>query len=242
MRFGIISDIHSNWEALSAVLDVLEKEKVDRYLCPGDLVGYGADPNRCVEAVRRLSCLTILGNHDSVAAGREEPTSFNPHARKAIEWTREVLEGENRGYLKELPMKRNERGGWLLVHATPSEPEAWHYVLSEERGAREFSHFNEAVCLFGHTHYPYAQRMGSLGSVLLDSRKVLLEPGFRYLLNVGSIGQPRDGDPRAAYGVYDSEAMTVEFRRAEYDIATAQKKILDAGLPRFLAERLSKGV
>lgn len=241
MRYGIISDIHSNWKALSAVLDVLEKEKVDRHLCPGDLVGYGADPNRCVEEVRRLSCLTVLGNHDSVAAGREEPTYFNPHARKTIEWTREVLEGENRGYLKELPMKRNE-GGWLLVHATPSEPEAWHYILSEDRGAREFPHFNEAVCLFGHTHYPFLLAQGPGGFKSLRGNKFHLEPDTRYLLNAGSVGQPRDGDPRAAYGVYDSEAMTVEFRRAEYDIATAQKKILDAGLPRFLAERLSKGV
>jgi len=240
VRFGIISDIHGNWEALSAVLDVLENEKIDRYLCPGDLVGYGADPNRCVEAVRRLSCLTALGNHDSVAAGREEPTYFNPHARKAIEWTREALEGENREQLKELPMKRNE-GDWLLVHATPSEPEAWHYVLSEERGKKEFPHFNETVCLFGHTHYPFLLAQGPGGFKSLRGNKFRLEPDTRYLLNVGSVGQPRDGDSRAAYGVYDSEAMTVEFRRAEYDIATAQQKIVDAGLPRFLAERLSKG-
>jgi diadenosine tetraphosphatase ApaH/serine/threonine PP2A family protein phosphatase len=241
VRYGIISDIHSNWEALSAVLGVLEKERVDRYICPGDLVGYGADPNRCVEAVRGLSCVTVLGNHDSVAAGREEPAYFNPNARRAIEWTREVLDGENKGYLEGLSIKRNE-GGWLLVHATPCEPEAWHYILSEERGAMEFPHFNEAVCLFGHTHYPHSQRMGSLGSVMRDSQKVVLEPGFRYLLNVGSIGQPRDRDPRAAFGIFDNETGAVEFRRVEYDIVTAQKKILDSGLPRFLAERLSKGV
>ncbi len=241
MRYGIISDIHSNWEALSAVLEALGKERVEGYLCPGDLVGYGADPNCCVEAVRQLSCLTVLGNHDSVAAGREEPTYFNPLARKAIEWTREVIEGENRGYLKELPMKRNE-GGWLLVHATPSEPEAWHYILSEERGAREFPHFKEPVCLFGHTHYPFLLARGPGGFKNLRGTKFRLESDTRYLVNAGSVGQPRDGDPRAAFGVYDSEEMTVEFLRVDYDVATAQKKILDAGLPAFLAERLARGV
>jgi diadenosine tetraphosphatase ApaH/serine/threonine PP2A family protein phosphatase len=241
VRYGIISDIHSNWEALSAVLAVLEKEKVERYLCPGDLVGYGADPNRCVEAVRRLSCLTVLGNHDSVAAGREEPTYFNPHARKAIEWTREFLNEENRAFLRGLPLKEKNQT-WLIVHATPSEPEAWHYVLSEERGVKEFSHFKEAVCLFGHTHYPFALRMGSLGTALEKGQRVALKPEYRYLLNVGSIGQPRDHDPRAAFGIYDHEAGAVDFRRVEYDVATAQNKIQKAGLPAFLAERLSRGV
>lgn len=226
---------------MSAVLEALRKVRVESYVCPGDLVGYGADPNRCVEAVRRLSCLTVMGNHDSVAAGPEEPTYFNPHAQKAIEWTQRVLAEEHKAFLGGLPLKRTA-GEWLLVHATPSEPEAWHYILSEERGAREFPHFKEAVCLFGHTHFPFLLRMAQDGLTCLRDKLVRLEPGLRYLLNVGSVGQPRDGDPRAAYGIFDSEAMTVEFRRAEYDIATAQKKILDAGLPSFLAERLARGV
>jgi len=223
------------------VFDILEKETVERYLCPGDLVGYGADPNRCVEAVRRLPCLTVLGNHDSVAAGREEPTHFNIHARKAIEWTREVLTEENCAFLRRLPLEEINQT-WLVVHATPSEPEAWHYILSEERGVREFPHFKEAVCLFGHTHYPYALRIGSLGTALQEDQRVFLKPENRYLLNVGSIGQPRDHDPRAAFGIFDGDAGTLEFRRVGYDITTAQRKILDAGLPAFLAERLSRGV
>lgn len=241
MRYGIISDIHSNWEALGAVLAALKDERVEGYLCPGDLVGYGADPNLCLEEVRKLPCTAVLGNHDSVAIGREEPGDFNPIAREAVLWTRKTIKEDHKDFFRKLPLKR-KAGEWLLVHATPREPEAWHYLLSADQGGGEFSHFQEPVCLYGHTHYPLALKMGAKECTSLRDKRVRLEPGSRYLLNLGSVGQPRDGDPRAAYGIFDSEAMTVEFRRADYDVATAQKKILDAGLPPFLAERLSRGV
>jgi diadenosine tetraphosphatase ApaH/serine/threonine PP2A family protein phosphatase len=241
VRYGIISDIHSNWEALGAVLRVLREEEVEYYLCPGDLVGYGADPNLCVEEIRRLPCAAVLGNHDAMAMGREAPDDFNPNAREAVLWTREVLKEDHKRFLKGLPLQR-KTGEWFLVHATPGEPESWHYLLSWDQGSREFSHFQEPVCLFGHTHHPFALKMGAKGFTGLHDKKVRLEPGSRYLLNMGSIGQPRDGDPRAAYGIFDSGTQTVEFRRVEYDVATAQRKIRDAGLPPFLAERLSRGV
>lgn len=240
MIHAVLSDIHGNVDALDAVLEDLERHRPASVVCLGDFVGYGAAPNECVERLRPRIEAAVTGNHDVVAVGRFKLGSFNSDAATAARWTADQLSPENRDWLAALPYTARWRGN-LLVHASPIEPEQWHYVLSIDDAQHELAAFEEPLALIGHSHVPGAF-VSQRGRVrYLRDEVVPLAPGARHLVNVGSVGQPRDGDARAAYLLWDDVASTVRHVRLDYDIDKAMTRIRDAGLPRFLAERLRWG-
>lgn len=241
MRCAIFGDIHGNTEALEAVFRDMEKAGVDRRVCLGDIVGYGAEPAACIRRIRDLGIDAVRGNHDSAAVGETPLEYFNPFAKKAIEWTAGSLGADDAAWLKALPLVR-DYGGFTAVHSSLSSPGEWGYILDYDAAQRCLDLLTSPVCFIGHSHVPIVfvgRRDGSIA--IRRSAEAELDPGARHIVNVGSVGQPRDGDPRACYGVFDAEKGTVGIRRVEYDIRSAQRKILDAGLPEFLAERLMAG-
>ncbi len=240
MRYGIISDIHSNLEALKRVLDQLEEEAIDKYICLGDVVGYAANPNECVEIVRGLTDLVVAGNHDYAAIGQTDISFFNPVAAEAAIWTGKALSEGNASYLRHLELFFVLKD-LFFVHSSPSTPELWYYVLSLNDAKQGFSTFEEKICFLGHTHQPitFTERAGRYG--IIEGPSFKIEDDCRYIVNVGSVGQPRDSDPRACYAIYDSDEQVVEIKRLAYEIEIAQEKIKEAGLPEFLAQRLALG-
>jgi diadenosine tetraphosphatase ApaH/serine/threonine PP2A family protein phosphatase len=240
VRYAILSDIHGNLEALRAVLADCA-DQADSVLCLGDTVGYGADPLACVELVAEKAEAIVGGNHEHAVTGRMALEWFNGYARAAAEWTRERLDDDHRAYLADLPLVR-EVAGATLVHASPAQPEEWDYLVSAEDGYSAFGHFATRWCFVGHSHLPGAWSLGSSGPDHEPGAvRLQAERGRRYIVNVGSVGQPRDRDPRAAYALWDAEAGRVEVRRVVYDHAAARRKIMEAGLPRLLADRLAAG-
>jgi diadenosine tetraphosphatase ApaH/serine/threonine PP2A family protein phosphatase len=239
MRYAIISDIHSNLEALQAVLEDIAGQAVDQVLCLGDVVGYGADPNECVRLVRDRAAHIVAGNHDHAAVGKTDISYFNPHAKRAVSWTAKTLMLEHARFLCGLPYTLKLEG-LFLVHATPSDPPAWNYLLSARVAEAEFAEFEEPVCLIGHSHQPLIFSSGD-GTRPWRGEKLTCSPDQRYIVNVGSVGQPRDGDPRACYALVDTAGKTLQLRRVRYDVRAAQRKILQAGLPPVLAVRLANG-
>lgn len=242
MKYAIISDIHGNIEALQAVLKDIKKCRVDEIICLGDVVGYGADPNESVEAVRQAAARVVAGNHDWAAVGKLGLDYFNAAAKRAAEWTAEVLTAENREYLIGLPLSIAENDDLLMVHSSPGVPEDWMYVFHPGQAVREFETFGEPVCFIGHTHQPavFSDDGGfHLGGELVDFR---MRVGTRYIVNVGSVGQPRDGNPNAAYCVFDSKKLTARILRVKYDVVLSSMKIVQNRLPRSLAERLPLGL
>jgi len=241
MRWAIVSDIHSNLEALEAVLADLERERPEAIVCLGDFVGYGASPNECVARLRPLLAAAVAGNHDWAACGRVSVTGFSRDAAQAARWTGSQLTPEHREYLLGLPLAVRWQGA-LLVHASPASPERWPYVLSPADAAEELGAFDERLGFIGHSHYPGGFDRDGAGRIQYTREaEIRLEPGHRYLVNVPSVGQPRDGDPRAGYCLVDEEAGVLRQVRIEYDVDGAMRRIHDAGLPRFLSERLLAG-
>jgi diadenosine tetraphosphatase ApaH/serine/threonine PP2A family protein phosphatase len=240
MLIGVVSDIHANLEALEVVLADLDRRKPDATVCLGDFVGYGASPNPCIERLRPRIEAAVIGNHDDAALGRTSLEGFNHEAASAARWTAEQLTPANIAYLESLPYQVTWRGA-RLVHASPSEPESWHYVLSPAEADFELRGIQENACFIGHSHYPGTFVFDGRRSVYTRQARVTIEPGRRFLVNVGSVGQPRDGDPRAAYLLWDDAAGSVEHVRLDYDIEAAGARIRGAGLPAFLAERLRWG-
>ncbi len=240
MRYGIISDIHANLEALHAVLEHLSKERIDRFVCLGDLVGYGANPNECVALVRDLTDWVIAGNHDWVAVSLSDSSAFNHHARKAALWTAGCLTEEHRSYLSNLPLKQSD-GEALFVHSTPEEPERWRYILSPHEAGKHFDVLNAQICFIGHSHRPVVFARNDDGHVLVLGTDFSMKSNWKYIVNVGSVGQPRDGDPRASCAIFDTEEASVRVKRVRYDIEKAQQKIRRAGLPNIESERLAYG-
>ena len=239
MRYGIFADIHANEPALDAVLGALEKEGVDRLLCLGDLVGYGADPRACVERIRGLGMPVIAGNHDWAVAGRLGLEYFNPHARAAVLWTREQLAPDDLAWLAGLET-RQIHGAFTLAHGTVHEPDAFEYMTTGYDAYRSFLAMETDVGFVGHSHVPVAFFFDGT-SVTYSVEPELETAGRRVLANPGSVGQPRDEDPRAAYLIYDEDAHRIHLRRIAYDIEAAAERILAAGLPAILAERLHIG-
>jgi diadenosine tetraphosphatase ApaH/serine/threonine PP2A family protein phosphatase len=243
MRYLILSDIHANLEALDAVL--AERVVVDATLVLGDLVGYGADPNAVIDRVRELPAATMIrGNHDKVGAGIESVRSFNHLARHAIEWTAEVLTPDHRRWLMELPKGPKIVDDTVeICHGSPFDEDV--YIFDDLDAQRALVTSRRPLCLFGHTHLPAAFRAdGEFEAVPLKRDPhvdLKLERGVKYLVNCGAVGQPRDGDWRAAFGVLDTEASVLTLRRVPYDVAAAQTKIIRAGLPEVLAQRLAVG-
>ena len=239
MRFAIFSDIHSNLEAFEAVLADARDNNCTDFVCLGDVVGYNANPHECVERVREMDCPVVKGNHDEQASLLESSRDFNEMAEAAIQWTRDHLTEADKEWLRDLKLQRQVRD-FTIVHATLDTPEQWGYVFNNLDAAASFTYQHTPVCFFGHTHVPMAF-IRDEGVQRRQIDKLRIEPGNKYFINVGSVGQPRDGDWRAAYCIYHIESNLVEQRRLKYDLETAQNKIIDAGLPRLLAERLALG-
>jgi predicted phosphodiesterase len=239
MRYAVLADIHSNLEALEVVLQDTKDQKCTHYCCVGDVVGYGADPKICLDTVRSMEMPCVKGNHDEYCSSEEELEGFNPHAAEAVNWTRKQLSKEDRQWLRDLKYIRLV-ASFSMVHATLDGPQRWGYVFDKLAAAASFTYQNTSVCFFGHTHVPVAFIRDSVVRGGTYS-KFKVEPGKKYFVNVGAVGQPRDGNSKAAYVVYDLEESTIELRRLDYDIPKAQKKILAAGLPSRLAERLAFG-
>ena len=241
MSWAIVSDIHSNLEALDAVLADLDRLRPDALVCLGDFVGYGASPNECVERLRPRLAAAVAGNHDWAACGRMRLGSFSGDAAQAARWTGAQLSPGTRDYLLGLPLTARWEGA-LLVHASPASPESWAYVLSPGDAEEEMDAYEGPLGFIGHSHYPGSFDRDLRGAMRYSREaEIRLEPGHRYLVNVPSVGQPRDGDPRAGYLVVDDEAGTLRHVRIAYDVAGAMSRIREAGLPRFLSERLLAG-
>jgi len=239
LRYGIIADIHANFEALEAVLGVLEEREVDVYLSTGDIVGYGADPKACLDRIRELGTLVTAGNHDWAVSNRLSLDYFNAYAREAIYWTQERLTEADIRYLDELPLTRRE-DDITLVHGTLYSPENFDYLLTSYDAHLSFQLQETPLCLVGHSHVPITFLLDGTVTFTL-SNEIDLSGVDRAIVNPGSVGQPRDENPRAAVGIYDSETLKLTIERVEYDIEAATSKILRAGLPEVLAERLWHG-
>lgn len=239
MRIALFGDIHANLEALEAVLADAAQQGVTDYVCLGDVVGYNADPAACLERVKAMGCPTVKGNHDEDASGTHSLDAMNPVAAAALQWTREQLSEEQRQWLRRLRMVRQIED-FTVVHSTLDQPANWNYVTNRFDAMANFSYQFTQVCFHGHTHVPRVY-MKSDKVQEVPAEQVQIEEGAKYFINAGSVGQPRDGDWRAAYVIYDLEKRQITFRRVEYDIATTQKKILDAGLPEMLAHRIAEG-
>jgi predicted phosphodiesterase len=238
MRLAVLSDIHANLAALDAVRADLPA--VDQIWVLGDTVGYGPRPNEVVAALQELGARSVLGNHDGAAIGTVDPGDFNPDAHAAINWTAGALDDNARAYLAALPEVRRD-GDLTAVHGSPRDP-IWEYIVSTAVAAANLDAFDTRWCLFGHTHYPVVYRAADRGVEAIvgtDGDEVALE--HRALINPGSVGQPRDGNPAASYLVLDTDAGRAAYRRIPYDIAATQRQMLELGLPPRLAERLSYG-
>ncbi len=246
MKIGILGDIHANAEALRAVVTALQREQIDVWVQVGDIVGYGPEPSACIDIVRELGCVTCLGNHDAAVLGRLDTSYFNNFARAAIHWTAPQLRPSDYEFLNnlELVVKRPE---FTVVHGTLHMPEQFGYVISVVEAMDSLEQQETRLCFVGHSHVPaiYLRRADNPRDihVVPHAEAEISYRGFeRVLMNVGSVGQPRDEDPRAAYGLVDTDLEIASIRRVHYDIEGVQKKILAAGLPEVLANRLSLGV
>ena len=242
MRALLASDIHSNLEALESVIEDAESRGgFDQIWSLGDLVGYGPDPGACIDLARRYEHYGVAGNHDLACVGKLSLKAFNSNAAAANRWTTDQLTEEQADYLRGLPL-RLEMGEFTVVHGSPRDP-VWEYMVSMVAAVASFAHFDTNWCLVGHSHQPFVCRPAEEGAVFQEFRldTPLALNNDRLIINPGGLGQPRDGDPRASYGIYDSDEGTVNHHRVEYDIPATQEKMKKHGLPQFLIERLAHG-
>ncbi|HEY5036486.1 MAG TPA: metallophosphoesterase family protein [Chthoniobacterales bacterium] len=239
MRFAVFSDIHANLEALEAILADARAQDCTHFVCLGDIVGYNANPSECLQIVQDLECPVVKGNHDEQASITTATDGFNELAEEAIDWTREHLSAAEKSWLAELRLTRQVRD-FTIVHATLDTPEQWGYVFNDLDAAASFTYQHTSLCFYGHTHAP-AAFVRDEHVRRISTGQIVLAAGRKYFINPGSVGQPRDRDWRAAYCIFHSDRNVVEQRRVEYDLATTQKKIRQAGLPERLAERLAIG-
>lgn len=238
--FAVLGDIHSNLDALQVVVEDARSLGATDFICVGDVVGYNACPNECCRIVRELGASTVQGNHDHYCAFDESLDDFHPLAATVVDWTRRQLDSENAEWLRSLPYRRIERG-IMVVHATLDMPERWGYVFESLEAEPSFSYQNTQLCFHGHTHVPVVfEKHGDLVS-RLPPETFRFQPGRKYFINTGSVGQPRDMNPLASYCLFRPATHEVEFRRLEYDVAAAQARIRAAGLPEHLADRLAVG-
>jgi len=244
-RYGIVADVHSNLQALEAVLAYLDAEGAGTIWCLGDVVGYGGDPSACVTIVRSRCAGTLRGNHDVAAVDPRLRTWFNPHARQAIERQAELLSEEELAWLRSLPATL-EAPGAALTHSGFADPDAFDYVTTARHAAAELGSLNTRIGFYGHTHVPALWRGDPDGGVerlpLDEHETVSLAGSDRWLVNPGAVGQPRDGDPRAACAIFDPEDATLRYARLPYDVAGAQEAIARTGMPSFEAARLAHGL
>jgi hypothetical protein len=238
--FAIFADIHANIDALDAALEDARIQGATDYVCIGDIVGYNAAPNECVDAIRNLGGAVVRGNHDHYCAHDEPLSDFHPLAASVVAWTREQLGEERQAWLRSLPLHAFHQG-MTIVHSTLDMPERWGYVFDEIEAEAHFCYQNTQVCFNGHTHVPIIFEKRGVVIERKDPREIPVQLGRKYFVNTGSIGQPRDSDPRASYVLYDATKRVIRFRRVPYDIEAAQSRIKAAGLPDRLAQRIAIG-
>ncbi len=243
-RIALISDIHANLPALEAVMRDAELCQCEAVYCLGDIVGYNANPVECLEFIRTNSIPTVRGNHDEEAIGTDNPVNMNPVAYSALMWTRNQLNEDQKKFLRRAPFQRILPNEVVLVHGTQDKPNSWGYVTTVDtaKHSMDMLRGNQFICFNGHTHVPriYIKHQGVIQEY--ESGDVQLTPECQYLINVGSVGQPRNGDPRASYGILDTNTLVYYHRLLEYDIQEAQRRIIEAGLPEMLANRLAIGM
>ncbi|MDD5006146.1 MAG: metallophosphoesterase family protein [Candidatus Omnitrophica bacterium] len=240
MRYAIFSDIHSNLEALQSVLAAYERERIDKYLCIGDIVGYAANPKECIKIIKDKKIITVAGNHDWAAAEKFNIEYFNPYAKAAVLWTKDNIDEHDTDYLNNLDLIYTE-DDFCLAHGTLFNPGDFDYIYDISDARDSFKIMDASVCFVGHTHIS--------GNFIKDGNEITynrnnvvkIEPQKQYIVNVGSVGQPRDRDNRACFCIFDTKDKAVEIKRTDYNIRAAQKKIINAGLPLFLSERLESG-
>ncbi len=244
MRYAIIADIHSNLSAFRAVLDDIQtQERVDKFWCLGDVVGYGPEPHECIELLKQTHHICVAGNHDRAAVGKLPLSGFNPDAAEAARWTAGQLNAGDREYLENLP-DTVEEDDFTLVHGSPRDP-ILEYVLSASVARQNFDRFKTKYCLVGHTHVPQVYSLdedGNCTSARFLPNVKLIAGESRLIINPGGIGQPRDGNPRASYAIYDNKTKIMQLRRVSYDIRQTQDRMVEKGLPMRLVVRLEKGI
>lgn len=241
MRYGIFADVHSNIEALDAVIEAYRKESIDKYLCAGDLVGYAANPRECIGKIKALAELSVAGNHDRASIDLFSTDHFNPMAREAILWTRPNLQGQEKKYLASLDLTFKNKD-LTLVHGSLDHPEEFDYITDNYTALKTFELLETDICFIGHSHVA--------GIFIKDKNEDLtyceedrldLDKNNKYIVNVGSVGQPRDANPKAAYCIYDTDKRKVCIKRIDYDIEKTREKIIASGLPQYLGDRLLVG-
>ena len=245
MRIGIFSDVHANLEALGAVLTAYESENIDRYLCAGDVVGYGANPNECVDIVRRVAEAVVVGNHDAAVAGMMDYSYYYDAARKVLDAHKNALTADNMQWLKDLPYTRRfDEQDIMLCHGSPIDVEEFDYIFLPEQAYALLPYYDSLnhVTFIGHSHLCRVFELGRTTVHEIANKTFTLAPDKKYVISVGSVGQPRDYDNRASYTIYDTETQTFYFKRVEYDIETAATKIFKLGLERNFGNRLFIGV
>lgn len=233
MKSAFLSDIHSNLSALENVCSYLDAQKIETVYCLGDIVGYGPRPDDCITLIRQRCSGVVAGNHDWALIDRIALKRFTADGEKSLRWSRKHVSRENSEFLESLPLSTTT-GNFTLAHATPADPESWDYIVTRESALKAFAGFGTQFCCVGHTHVP----------AIIDHTAELrpFTTTGRFLINVGSVGQPRDGDPRTSFGVYDAEAGTFEIVRLEYDVASTVEAMRREGLPRGLSDRLLRGL
>lgn len=241
MKIAIISDVHANLEALEAVLEDIENQKIETVFCLGDVVGYGPDPNACMALVEKTCEIKLMGNHDFYALGTSSNEHFNPIAKESHDWTQKQLSDYEISQIENYKMD-HVHNGIYLVHSSPFEPDQWNYILSPQDAQEGFEKLEYNLCFVGHTHLPtiFVARPNDLPRMKIG-HNFTIDSEEKYIVNIGSVGQPRDNDPLACYVTYDSELGDINYRRIEYDIAKAQKKMAAAKLPEMLIKRIAIG-
>lgn len=238
MRYAIISDIHSNLEALNSAMDYIEQDNIDDIICLGDVVGYGPRPNECVEIIRQNCKICLMGNHDHAVIGLTDINYFNQYARDSVLWTQKQLSPENKNFLKDLPF-RYEMDEVLFVHSTPINPEEWNYIFSDYDARQNLTQISQNVVFIGHSHIPVIFPLDHPS--FLKEQFQLDSEDERYIINVGSVGQPRNNDPRACFVIFDDKEKSIQYVRLEYDVKKTFQDIIEKKLSPFLATRLLHG-
>jgi len=241
MKFIIFSDVHSNLEAIQAFSHVIRSIEHDKKVCLGDLVGYNTDPNSVIKWIREETDLILAGNHDYCVVNRSDSSDLNPAAYQACAWTRGRLTKNNSEFLANLPFQKVENNIYW-VHSSPFEPMKWHYIFTKKNAEKNFDYFKQNICFLGHSHIPRVFEKNKNNKIYsYTTSRIKLNPESRYIINVGSLGQPRDGNRDPVFTFYDSTRRIVEFHRFTYDFSATQEKIRACGLPYALADRLSIG-
>ncbi len=246
MKYGIYADIHGNLDAAKVVIKYL-KEETDFLLYVGDIVGYGPEPNECIELVKNCTLKIVAGNHDQAVAGLMDIDYFSFYAKESILWTQEILRGDYKDFLSKLKLVLIINENITLVHSSLDNPSGFDYIVDVAGSIETFRKLTTRICFIGHTHIPMIFRKKDMSQELPLAKTVKgdfkeeLKPGYKYIVNVGSVGQPRDGNPKACCVIYDTEKDTLKFKRLDYPITNVQKKIIEKKMPQFLSIRLSKG-